>query len=67
MFKHYFEQIQNVAVWPIISLAIFFIFFLVLLIWVFKADKNHIMKMSKLPLDGDQIGNPSLNESKHEE
>ena len=67
MFKHYFEQIQNVAIWPIISLAIFFIFFLVLLIWVIKTDKNHILKMSKLPLDGDQIENPSLNESKHEE
>lgn len=67
MFKYYFEQIHNVEVWPIISLAIFFIFFVSLLIWVFKTDKNYILKMSKLPLDGDSSDDTSLNKSKHEE
>ena len=67
MFKYYFEQIHNVEVWPIISLAIFFIFFVSLLIWVFKTDKNYILKMSKLPLDGDSADDTSLNKSKHEE
>ena len=67
MFKYYFEQIHNVEVWPIISLAIFFIFFLSLLIWVFRADKNYILKMSKLPLDENSSDDTSLNESKHEE
>lgn len=67
MFKYYFEQIHNVEVWPIISLSIFFIFFLGLLIWVFKTDKNYIMKMSNLPLDEDISDDTSLNGSKHEE
>lgn len=67
MFKYYFEQIHNVEVWPIISLSIFFIFFLGLLIWVFKTDKNYILKMSNLPLDEDISDDTSLNGSKHEE
>lgn len=67
MFKYYFEQIHNVEVWPIISLSIFFIFFLGLLIWVFKTDKNYILKMSNLPLEGDNSDDTSLNGSKHEE
>ena len=67
MFKYYFEQIHNVEVWPIISLSIFFIFFLGLLIWVFKTDKNYILKMSNLPLEEDSSDDTSLNGSKHEE
>ena len=51
MFKHYFERIENIEIWPIISMAIFFTFFIGLLIWVYKADKKHIDKMKELPLD----------------
>lgn len=53
MFKHYFEQVHNVAIWPIISLSIFFIFFLCLVLWVFKADKKYIQRMEQLPMDDD--------------
>ena len=67
MFKHYFEQIQNVEIWPIISLSIFFIFFLVLIIWVFKTDKSFIAEMSRLPLEGNNSDDTSLNGSKHEQ
>ena len=51
MFKYYFEQIENVAIWPIISLAIFFTFFVGLLWWVVKVDKSYIDKMSKIPFN----------------
>lgn len=50
MFKYYFEQVNGVAIWPIISLSIFFIFFVVLLIWVLRADKGFIRKMADMPL-----------------
>lgn len=49
MFKHYFEQIENVAIWPIISLSIFFLFFIVLVIWVIRVDKKYINEMKQLP------------------
>ncbi len=51
MFKHYFERIQDVHIWPIISLTIFFLFFLGILVWVITVDKNHIDKMKDLPFD----------------
>jgi cytochrome c oxidase cbb3-type subunit IV len=53
MFKHYFEQIQNIEIWPIISLILFFVFFTVTIIRVFFMDKKHIEKMKDLPLDDD--------------
>jgi cytochrome c oxidase cbb3-type subunit 4 len=51
MYKNILQSIDNVAIWPIISLSIFFIFFLVLLWWVFTADKTFIRKMKNLPFD----------------
>ena len=54
MFKHYFEQIQNVAIWPIISLVIFFLFFTGMLIYIFSLKKHYIEKMENLPFEDDQ-------------
>ncbi len=52
MFKYYFEQVNNVAIWPIISLSIFFIFFVALLWWVFKGVNNsYIDEMKNLPIN----------------
>lgn len=52
MFKYYFEQVNGVAIWPIISLSIFFIFFVGLLWWVFKGVKNsYIDEMKNLPIN----------------
>lgn len=62
MFKHYFERIENIEIWPIISLAIFFSFFIGLLIYVYKADSKHINKMKGMPLD-DTLGVDSVNKN----
>lgn len=51
MFKHYFERIQGIELYPVISLLIFFIFFVLLFVWVITADKKYINKMKGLPLD----------------
>lgn len=51
MFKHYFEQVQNVEIWPIISLIIFFVFFTITLVRIFFLDKGYLEKMSGLPLE----------------
>ena len=53
MFKYYFEQVNNVEVWPIVALIIFITFFIGLLIWVAKVDKKYINEMSQLPIDDD--------------
>lgn len=57
MFKHYFEQIDKVEIWPIISLVIFFIFFVCLILWVVTADKNYIQEMRQLPMDDGHVDN----------
>lgn len=54
MFKHYLARIEGVEIYPIISLIIFFAFFLGLLLWVhYRADKKYVSTMSNLPLDLD--------------
>lgn len=53
MFKYYFERIQDIEVFPVISLLIFVLFFISLLIWVVKADKKYIRSMEHLPLQED--------------
>lgn len=45
------ESIEGVAIYPIISLLIFFIFFTALFWWVFTAKKDYIKKVSDIPLD----------------
>jgi len=54
MFKHYFERIEGIEVYPIISLIIFITFFIGLLIWVFRVDKKYINYMKELPMNGDK-------------
>ena len=51
--KHHMESMEGVAIYPLISLLIFFIFFTVLFWWVFTARKEYIKKVSELPLDND--------------
>ncbi len=49
--KQNLEQIDDVQIYPIISLLIFFIFFTALFWWVFTAKKTHIKEVSNIPLD----------------
>lgn len=51
MFKYYFERVEGIELYPIISLLIFFVFFVLLFVWVIKADKKYIDRMKNLPLD----------------
>ncbi|MFL0353640.1 CcoQ/FixQ family Cbb3-type cytochrome c oxidase assembly chaperone [Xanthomarina sp. GH4-25] len=55
--KNYMDSIEGIEIFPIISLLIFFTFFVVLFWWVFTAKKEYIDEVSDLPLDNqkDQI------------
>ena len=53
------EGIDGVQIYPLISLLIFFVFFVVLFWWVYTAKKSHIEEVSNIPLDNDK-NNPSL-------
>lgn len=49
--KQYAEKIEHAQVYPMISLVIFFLFFVVLLYYVKKMDKESITTLSNIPLD----------------
>ncbi|WP_309642407.1 CcoQ/FixQ family Cbb3-type cytochrome c oxidase assembly chaperone [Flavobacterium sp.] len=49
--KHNLETINGVAIYPILSLLIFFVFFVVLGAWVFSYKKEKINELSQIPLN----------------
>ena len=51
MYNNILQSIDNIAIWPVVSFVIFFLFFICLLWWVFTADKGFIDKMKQLPMD----------------
>ncbi len=51
MYNNVLQGIDNIAIWPVISFVIFFLFFLCLLWYVFTVDKEFIDKMKQLPMD----------------
>jgi cytochrome c oxidase cbb3-type subunit 4 len=59
MYKEVLRSIDNIAIWPVISFVIFFSFFIGLLWFTFKADKNFIKRMSNMPIEDDAPSQPS--------
>ena len=53
--KHNMETIEGVAIYPILSLLIFFVFFIGLGIWVFSYKKEKIAELSQIPLNDNKI------------
>lgn len=51
--KDHMATIEGIEVYPILSLSIFFLFFMALFWWVVKTSKEHIKEMRELPLDKD--------------
>lgn len=49
--KNHMESIANIEIYPIISLLIFFTFFVALFWWVITAKKDYIETVSNMPLD----------------
>jgi cytochrome c oxidase cbb3-type subunit 4 len=50
-FSSYLETITGVGIFPLISLLMFVLFFTVVALWAFKAEKKMIDTMKQLPLD----------------
>lgn len=51
--KGHLETITGIEIYPMISLLIFFIFFVTLFYWVFTAKKDYINTVSNLPLESE--------------
>lgn len=49
--KNHMESITGIEIYPVISLLIFFIFFVLLFWWVFTAKKDYIESVSNIPFE----------------
>ncbi len=55
--KQYAETMHNIDVYPLFSLLVFFIFFLVLLWMVKSMDRKQVEHLSNIPFDKEQQSN----------
>ncbi|WP_397363049.1 CcoQ/FixQ family Cbb3-type cytochrome c oxidase assembly chaperone [Olleya sp. R77988] len=58
--KKHLESIVGIEIYPILSLLIFFAFFVILFWWVFTAKKDYITKVSNIPLELDNQNETEL-------
>jgi hypothetical protein len=54
------ETIAGIEIYPLISLVIFFTFFVVLFYWVITAKKDYINKVSQIPLENNHQNDSTL-------
>jgi len=64
MEKEVLRAMEGIDIYPIISLVMFFALFIAIVIYVIKADKSFMNKMSNLPLDNTDLTTYSTNEMK---
>lgn len=55
--KGHMDSIQDIEIYPIITLIIFFSFFTILFIWVVTSKKKYIEEVSNIPLELDEEKN----------
>jgi cytochrome c oxidase cbb3-type subunit 4 len=58
--KQYTETMTNANIYPMISLFIFLVFFIVLLVLVKKMKKERITELSNIPFDKEEPANSTL-------
>lgn len=51
MYKEVLRSIEGIEIYPVISLLIFFVFFVGLLAWFVLADRDKLQRLAHLPLD----------------
>lgn len=58
-FMHYLESISGISIYPMISLLVFVIFFIILFYMVMKMDKKGVDILKNLPIN-DEIKNETI-------
>lgn len=62
-FSNYLSSIENVSIYPIITLIIFFTVFVGAVIWITTRDKEYISELENIPLDNDNFNKNTENEN----
>ena len=58
--KNVANSIDGVSIYPLISLLLFFAFFIILLYYVKKMDKNKVDEISRIPLEDEPADENNL-------
>jgi cytochrome c oxidase cbb3-type subunit IV len=69
MIKNVIEHLDKVDTYGVISIVLFFTFFVSMLLWAFRLKKGYLNSMSALPLDGGEsagTSNQIQNDPSHE-
>jgi|AVFP01.1.fsa_nt_gi cytochrome c oxidase cbb3-type subunit 4 len=56
MYKAVLNSILDVSIFPVISIIIFFTFFVGVIVYVIKQDKAFVERMANLPNENDNEG-----------
>ncbi|MEX2514097.1 MAG: cbb3-type cytochrome c oxidase subunit 3 [Cyclobacteriaceae bacterium] len=59
MYKEILRSIENIEIYPIISLLMFVLFFIGMFWWVVMMDSKHIDHMKEMPLNDESQKNDS--------
>jgi hypothetical protein len=51
MFRNILELADGIAVYPMVSLLLFFTVFVLVVVWLVRMDRKHVQYMERLPLD----------------
>ena len=64
-FSNYLSSIENVSIYPLITMILFFSVFVGAIIWITTRDKEYISELEQIPLDNDtfKINTENKNES----
>ncbi len=58
--KQYADTMTSANIYPMISLFIFLVFFIVLLVLVKKMRKERVTELSNIPFEKDELTNSTL-------
>lgn len=56
-FSNYLTAIENVGIFPLISLVLFLSVFVGAILWIVTRDKEYISELENIPLDKDNFSN----------
>jgi cbb3-type cytochrome oxidase subunit 3 len=59
-FINYLQNIAGVGIFPLISLLLFFIFFLALGIWALRVNKDYIAELERIPFSDTEDQNRNM-------
>ena len=62
-FSNYLSSIENISIYPLITMILFFTVFVGAVIWIVTRDKEYISELEQIPLDNDTFNNNTENEN----